>query len=46
MKDFKDAVGEDGGIVKDKVADLKRRVVAFSKAFPVVGWNQETMMFK
>ena len=46
LKDFKDAVGDDGGVAKDKVADLKRRVVEFSKAFPVVGWDQETMKFK
>jgi glycine hydroxymethyltransferase len=35
LKDFKDAIGEDGGIAKGEIEALKSEVVKFTKAFPL-----------
>ncbi|KAJ3363013.1 Serine hydroxymethyltransferase, cytosolic [Kappamyces sp. JEL0680] len=44
FKDFKAALGDGHQLAP--LVDLKARVVAFSKSFPVVGFEQESMKYK
>lgn len=44
FKDFKELLGD--GLLVEGIVDLKKRVIEFSKSFPVVGFNVESMRFK
>lgn len=46
LKDFKEAVGHDGGLFKAEIAAFKAEVAAFSKSFPVVGFDVNGMKFQ
>ncbi len=49
VKDFKEAVGEEGGQDANHrvaISNLKADVVAFAKRFPVVGFDVEQMKYK
>jgi glycine hydroxymethyltransferase len=46
LKDFKEAVGEDGGVARSQLQDLKKRVVEFSRRFPVIGFDAESMKYR
>jgi glycine hydroxymethyltransferase len=44
VKDFKDAVGRSGEHLAD-IQKLKDEVIAFSKAFPAIGFDQTSMKY-
>ncbi len=44
FKDFKEALGDGSQVME--IVDLKQRIIQFSKSFPVVGFNAESMKYK